>query len=418
CNIGGNIPGEIGNLSNLISSYICNNELIGSIPTTIGRLEKLQGLFLQGNKLEGSIPSELCRLKSLGFLYLASNQLAGSIAGCLGDIIALRDLIVDSNKLIGLIPSNFTRLVDILQLNLLYGSILELFGGLIGLEFLDLSRNNFSRIIPKSLQKLLHLKYLNVSFNRLHREIPNGGPFANYSIQSSMGSEALCGAPQLRLPPCTSNFGKHSRKATKLIEFILLPHSRQKIDRENLIGLAKRRRISYQELHQATNGFCESKLLGARSFGLVYQGALSDGLNIAIKVFNFEVEGSFKSFDVECEVLHNIRHRNLVKIISRCCNVDFKALALEFMPNGSLKKWLYSHNYFLDILHRLNIMIDVASALEYLNHGQTIPVAHCDLKPNNVPLDEDMVAHWGDFGIIKLLGEEDSTVQTMTLATI
>ncbi|EOY13295.1 Leucine-rich repeat protein kinase family protein [Theobroma cacao] len=266
----------------------------------------------------------------------------------------------------------------------LYGSILELFGGLIGLEFLDLSRNNFSRIIPKSLQKLLHLKYLNVSFNRLHREIPNGGPFANYSIQSSMGSEALCGAPQLRLPPCTT----------------------------------KRRRISYQELHQATNGFCESKLLGARSFGSVYQGALSDGLNIAIKVFNFEVEGSFKSFDVECEVLHNIRHRNLVKIISRCCNVDFKALALEFMPNGSLKKWLYSHNYFLDILHRLNIMIDVASALEYLNHGQTIPVAHCDLKPNNVPLDEDMVAHWGDFGIIKLLGEEDSTVQTMTLATI
>ncbi|EOY13291.1 Leucine-rich repeat protein kinase family protein, putative [Theobroma cacao] len=490
CNIGGNIPWEIGKLINLISFNIANNVLIGNIPTTIGRLEKLQSLYLEGNKLEGSIPYELCRLKSLGFLYLTSNKLAGPIPACLGDLVSLRHLYLGSNKFANSIPSSFTRLIDILQLNLssnflngalpidigkwkvvttidfsenqltseiprsigdledltylslsgnrLNGSIPELFGGLIGLQFLDLSRNNFFGIIPKSFQKLLHLEYLNVSFNRLHGEIPNKGPFANYSIQSFMGNEALCGAPRLQLPPCTSNSTKHSRKATKLIEFILLPvgstllilaliafffqsqrkHSKQKIDRENSIGLVNWRRISYQELHYATNGFCDSKLLGAGSFGSVYQGTLSDGLNIAIKVFNLEVEGSFKSFDIECEVLHNIRHRNLVKVISSCCNVDFKALVLEFMPNGSLEKWLYSHNYFLDILHRLNIMIDVASALEYLHHGQTIPVVHCDLKPNNVLLDEDMVAHLGDFGIAKLLGEEDSTVQTITLATI
>ncbi|EOY13269.1 Leucine-rich repeat protein kinase family protein, putative [Theobroma cacao] len=417
CNIGGNIPVEIGKLINLIRLNIANNEQIGPIPTTIGRLEKLQGFFLEDNNLEGSIPSEFCCQKSLGFLHLTGNKLAGPIPECLGDLVSLRHLYLDSNKFANSIPSTFTRLIDILQLNLssnflggalpidfgkwkvvtiidfsenqlsseipssirdlkdltylslsgnrLYGSIPELFGGLIGLQFLDLSRNNFSGIIPKSLQKLLHLAYLNVSFNRLHGEIPNEGPFANCSIQSFMGNEALCGAPQLQLPPCTHNSAKHSRKATKLME-------------------------------------C----------------ALSDGLNIAIKVFNLEVEGSFKSFDVECEVLRNIRHRNLVKIISSCCNVDFKALVLEFMPNGSLEKWLYSHNYFLDMLHRLNIMIDVAAALEYLHHGQTIPVAHCDLKPSNVLLDEDMVAHLADFGIAKLLGEEDSMVQTITLATI
>ncbi|XVF78830.1 hypothetical protein PTKIN_Ptkin14bG0168600 [Pterospermum kingtungense] len=62
-------------------------------------------------------------------------------------------------------------------------------------------------------------------------------------------------------------------------------------------------------------------------------------------------------------------------------------------------------------------MIDVASALEYLHHGYTTPVIHCDLKPNNVLLDEDMVAHLGDFGISKLLGDEDSTIHTITLAT-
>ncbi|WRX29574.1 Protein kinase domain - like 10 [Theobroma cacao] len=257
-----------------------------------------------------------------------------------------------------------------------------------------------------------------------------------------MGNKALCTTPRLQLPlrPCkTNSFSHHSKKAIKLVEYILVPvgstilvlalviicskkrnlNVNLPTDQENLQALAEWRRVSYQELHQATNGFSESKLFGVGSFGSVYQGTLSDGLNIAVKVFNLQSEGAFKSFDIECEVLRNIRHRNLVKIISSCCNLDFKGLVLELMPNGSLEKWLYSHNHFLDTLHRLNIMIDVASALEYLHHGCTTPVIHCDLKPSNVLLDEDMVAHLGDFGIAKLLGEkEDSTIHTMTLATI
>ena len=141
-------------------------------------------------------------------------------------------------------------------------------------------------------------------------------------------------------------------------------------------------------------------------------------MSIAVKVFNANLDRALRSFHVECDVLCNIRHRNLVKIISSCSNIEFKALVLEFMPNGSLEKWLYSHNHFLDVSQRLNIMIDIALALEYLHHGHTPPVVHCDLKPNNVLLDEDMIAHLGDFGIAKLLDEEDLMIQTMTLATI
>ncbi|KAJ4848050.1 hypothetical protein Tsubulata_015832 [Turnera subulata] len=129
-------------------------------------------------------------------------------------------------------------------------------------------------------------------------------------------------------------------------------------------------------------------------------------------------ERAIKSFDAECEVLSNIRHRNLVKIISSCTNRDFKALILEYMANGSLEKLLYSHNYSLDILQRLNIMIDVASGLDYLHHGYSRAVVHCDLKPSNVLLDSGMTAHVSDLGIAKLLGEEDSMAQTKTLATV
>nr|XP_033517284.1 putative leucine-rich repeat receptor-like serine/threonine-protein kinase At2g24130 [Nicotiana tomentosiformis] len=95
-------------------------------------------------------------------------------------------------------------------------------------------------------------------------------------------------------------------------------------------------------------------------------------------------------FDLECEVL---RHRNLVKVISSCANLDYKALVLEYMPNRNLDALLYSHNKFLDLIQRLKVMIGVAFAMEYLHEGHSFVVVHCDLKPGNILWDEeDMVA--------------------------
>ncbi|XP_047266781.1 probable LRR receptor-like serine/threonine-protein kinase At3g47570 [Capsicum annuum] len=147
-------------------------------------------------------------------------------------------------------------------------------------------------------------------------------------------------------------------------------------------------------------------------------GILGCGTAIAVKVFNLQLDAAFKSFDSECEVLRSLRHRNLVKVITSCSNLDFKVLVLEYMPNGSLEKYLYSHNFFLDTKQRQSIMIDVACALEYLHHGCSLPVIHCDVKPSNVLRDEDMVAHLSDFGISKLLGEDQGELYTKTLATL
>ncbi|XP_047267442.1 probable LRR receptor-like serine/threonine-protein kinase At3g47570 [Capsicum annuum] len=154
------------------------------------------------------------------------------------------------------------------------------------------------------------------------------------------------------------------------------------------LSTVARERISYYELLRATNVLSESNLIGSGSFGSVYKGILRSGTFIAVKVFNLQLDVVFKSFYMECEVLRSLRHRNLVKVITSCSNLDFKALVLEYMPNGSLEKYLYSHNYFLDIRKRLSILIDVACAFEYLHHGCSSPVIHCDLKPSNVLLDE------------------------------
>lgn len=140
-------------------------------------------------------------------------------------------------------------------------------------------------------------------------------------------------------------------------------------------------------------------------------------MEIAAKVFHMEFDGSLESFHAECKVMGSIRHRNLVKIISSCSNNDFKGQYWSTCGTGA-QKCLYSDNYFLDILQRLKIMIDVASALEYLHFGYSTPIVHCDIKPSNVLLNESMIGHLSDFGIAKILGKEESMRQTKTLGTI
>jgi len=92
---------------------------------------------------------------------------------------------------------------------------------------------------------------------------------------------------------------------------------------------AIQRRVSFLELLRATNEFHESNLLGVGSFGYVYHWVLPDGLNIAVKIFNLQEQGGLGSFDTECEIIRNIRHRNLVKIICSCSNLEERINMVE-----------------------------------------------------------------------------------------
>jgi serine/threonine protein kinase len=149
---------------------------------------------------------------------------------------------------------------------------------------------------------------------------------------------------------------------------------------------------------------------------------------VAVKVLNLQQKGATKSFMTECNALRNIRHRNLVKILTCCSSMDyngndFKALVYEFMKNGNLDKWLHhdrdneSPPRYLNLLQRLNIVIDVASALRYLHDHCETPVIHCDLKPSNVLLDDDMIAKVSDFGLARIISttNDDSQNQTSTV---
>ncbi|XP_054813363.1 putative receptor-like protein kinase At3g47110 [Prosopis cineraria] len=488
CGINGNIPSEIGNLTNLIKLSLDENVLNGPIPITISNLQALQYLSLEGNDLHGLIVHDLCEIKPLGYLHLSRNKFSGAMTPCLGNLSSLRELHLGSNKMALEIPSSFWNLKDILEVNLssnhfvgnlssrvenlkalslldlsqnhisssipttmgslqnlqilslahnkLEGSIPRSLGNLLNLENLDLSQNNLSGKIPKSLELLIDLKYVNLSFNKLQGEIPDRGVFKNLTPESFMMNLALCGLPQLQVPPCKKETGERSMTKFLLLKCILpivvsiilvvLGIILLRLKRKNSRCLAERdlstlgmpRRISYFEILEATNGFDESNILGRGSYGTVFKGKLSSGMVVAVKIFNFDSQVMVASFEKECDILRNVRHRNLVKVISCCSNVDFKSLVMEFMPNGSLEKWLYSHNYFLGFLQRLDIMINVAFALEYLHHGLLAPIIHCDLKPSNILLDDEMIAHVSDFGISKLLNEGESKTYTETIHTI
>ncbi|KAM4133724.1 hypothetical protein ACJW30_01G352800 [Castanea mollissima] len=440
-NIGGNIPEELCQLIRLGELFLSNNKISGSIPNCIGNLGLLQKLNLSYNKLISSIPLNVWNLENLLFLDLSSNSLSGSLSPNIRKLDVIEYVNLSHNQITGSVPSIIGAFESLRNLDLsknsFQGDIPHSFGQLKGMDQLDLSNNNLSGAIPKSLEALRFLKYLNLSFNKLSGEIPSGGPFANFKAESFLGNEALCGNSIFGVPPCTSPSSKGARVKQLLLKYIV-PSIASIIIFATLVIMLRRhpqynmqipsslftlptvdqRMISYHELCRGTNNFCESNLLGIGGFGAVYKGILSDGTIVAVKVLNLHLEGTFKSFDAECTVLRAFRHRNLVKVISVCSNPEFKALVLQYMSNYSLEKWLYSHNYCLNLVQRVGIMVDVASALDYLHNGQLECVVHCDLKPSNILLDEDMVAHVGDFGIAKILAENKDATQTKTIGTI
>ncbi|KAH0742939.1 hypothetical protein KY290_030932 [Solanum tuberosum] len=434
--INGLIPTSIGNMSGLTALIFEENSFTGSIPSEIGSIKQLQGLSLFNNKLQGHIPEAVCHLSKLVLLFLDGNDLSGSIPECLGNLSMLQHLYLGSNKLSstfplslwkmsgllyldvsqnsieGEIPSDIAGLKAIVELHLSYnhfsGMIPSQLGDLQNLKSLDLSNNSFSDSMPLSFANLISLEFLNLSLNALSGVVPIGGVFSNSTLQSVLGNKGLCGMHILEIPACAiTNPGKQS-KLKEVVLKIVTPV----VISSFLIFLL----VSIWIMKRKKKG--KSKDVEKGSSGSMYKGTLSSGTVVAIKVRDLENEQVCKRFDTECEVMRNVRHRNLVPVITTCSSDYIRAFLLKYMSNGSLENWLYREESHLNLLQRITITLDVAVAIEYLHHGHNSPIVHCDLKPANVLLDEDMVTHVGDFGISKILVVSKSMAHTETLGTL
>nr|XP_023883724.1 probable LRR receptor-like serine/threonine-protein kinase At3g47570 [Quercus suber] len=357
------------------------HNLRGTIPPYIGNLTFLRAINLQNNSFYGEIPKEVGQLFRLRDLNLTNNTLGGEIPTNLSNCSELRHIRVSNNKLIGKIPMELGSLTKLIFLGVA-------------------SLNQLSGTLPENIGHTLpNLKLLSISGNKFFGSIPS----------------SLCNASKLQILGLNDNIfvgsvpKKSKKKPSSIVSNIdLLPT------------------ISYKMLHQATNGFSLNNLIGSGSFGVVYKGVLGqDERLVAVKVLNLQNKDASKSFKAECNVLRNVRHRNLIKILTCCSSInyngdDFKALVFEFMTNGSLEMWLHpmtdsdNQSKHLNVLQRLIIAIDVAFALNYLHNHCEQKIIHCDLKPSNILLDSDMVAHVSDFGLSRLLTTLNDSSQKCT----
>uniref|UniRef100_M8BYQ0 Receptor kinase-like protein Xa21 n=2 Tax=Aegilops tauschii TaxID=37682 RepID=M8BYQ0_AEGTA len=394
----------------LKAMYLDNNQIHGTIPSTIGNLpSSLQLLYLSENRFTGMIPSEIGKLTNLTVLQFARNLLSGGIPDTIGNL----------------------RNLFLLEVNFLHGSIPESFMSLRGINEMDLSQNNLSGEIPDFLGTFSSLQLLNLSFNSLEGIVPTGGAFINSSKVFIQGNKDLCTRSAMpQLPLCTSTRNKR-RETLHIICIVfalasvvtvlvsvaatILLKKRNKSKQHTDESPNELMKFSYAELARATNDFSLANLVGSGSFGVVYKGIFEFQMHpVAIKVFKLDNNGAPMNFLTECEVLRNTRHRNLMRVISLCSSCDkmgneFKALVLDYMPNGNLEGWLHSEVHKqrqrrpLSLGSRIMIAMDIAAALDYLHNWCTPPLVHCDLKPSNVLLDDAMGAHVSDYGLAKFL---------------
>ncbi|XP_002964086.2 G-type lectin S-receptor-like serine/threonine-protein kinase SD2-5 [Selaginella moellendorffii] len=188
-------------------------------------------------------------------------------------------------------------------------------------------------------------------------------------------------------------------------------------------------RFTYKELQTATNGF--SKKLGGGGFGSVYEGTLPDKSKVAVKQLESIGQGK-KEFRAEVATIGSIHHVNLVRLRGFCSEGTHRLLVYEFLARGSLDKSLFNESssqllsdspvnqqppVVLDWDTRYNIALGTARGLVYLHEDCRERIIHCDIKPENILLDEHFTAKVSDFGLAKLMNREQSHVFTTMRGT-
>jgi hypothetical protein len=162
------------------------------------------------------------------------------------------------------------------------------------------------------------------------------------------------------------------------------------------------RRYTYKELEEATQGF--KQILGKGAFGTVYKGVLASDSRrfVAIKKLDKVVEEGEKEFTTEVSVIGQTHHKNLVRLLGYCDEEQHRLLVYEYMSNGSLASFLFgiSRPHWNQ---RVQIAFGIARGLMYLHEECSTQIIHCDIKPQNILLDEYYTPRIADFGLAKLL---------------
>ncbi|KAF9623819.1 hypothetical protein IFM89_005404 [Coptis chinensis] len=383
------------------------------------------------------------RVLSINLPYM---QLGGIISPSIGKLSRLQRLALHQNSLHGIIPSEITNCKELravyLRANYLQGSIPAELGNLSFLTILDLSSNSLKGSIPPSIGNLTRLRFLNLSTNFFSGEIPTLG------ILGSFGNKSMCVSIAKHLAR-----GPTKRSSHYFNGFLIGALSTMGVALVALLGflwicfISKKERAAkkYREVKKQVDSDASTKLVtfhgdlpyssweiiekletlneedvvGSGGFGTVYRMVMNDCSTFAVKRIDRSREGSDQIFERELEILGSIKHINLVNLRGYCRLPSAKLLIYDYVAMGSLDDLLHENGKEQPLKWnaRLRIALGSARGLAYLHHDCCPRIVHRDIKSSNILLDENLEPRVSDFGLAKLLVDEDAHVTTVVAGT-
>ncbi|XP_047167063.1 receptor-like protein kinase 5 [Vigna umbellata] len=454
-NLSGELPESLGSCSSLQILRVENNELSGNIPSGLWTSFNLSTIKINENKFTGQLPERLSEnLRDIGISYnqfsgriphgvsswknivefnASNNLFNGSIPPELTSLPDLTILLLDHNQFTGPLPSDIISWKSLINLDLshneLSGEIPLAIAQLPALNILDLSENRISGQIPHQLA-LMRPTNINLSSNSLVGRIPSELENLVYA-RSFLNNPGLCAdTPVLNLILCNSRpqraridrrYASHviiislvlaaSLLALLSLFLMIRVYRKRKQELKRSWKLTSFQRLSFTK-GNIVSSMSEHNIIGSGGYGAVYRVAVGDTDYVAVKkiLSNRKLEEKLvSSFLAEVEILSNIRHNNIVKLLCCVSKEDSLLLVYEYLENHSLDRWLHNKSKqtasgsVLDWPKRLHIAIGAAQGLCYMHHDCLPPVVHRDVKTSNILLDSKFNAKVADFGLAMML---------------
>lgn len=192
-------------------------------------------------------------------------------------------------------------------------------------------------------------------------------------------------------------------------------------EREDILssgGVKSAKLFTGKEIKKATNNFSTDRLLGAGGYGEVYYGKLDDDTVVAVKCARLGNAKGIEQVLNEVRILCQVNHKNLVRILGCCVELEQPLLVYEYVPNGTLSDHLYLQRKLLTWDSRLSIAHATAEGLAYLHFSAVPPIYHRDVKSSNILLDDKLNAKVADFGLSRLAHTDLSHVSTCAQGTL
>ncbi|XP_059458514.1 probable LRR receptor-like serine/threonine-protein kinase At3g47570 [Corylus avellana] len=337
----------------------------------MGHLRRLVYFAVVENDMFGTFPYSLYNISSLRFIAAGANRLNGTLAANISLTLPnLQYLSINTNQFSGPIPVSLSNASQ--------------------LEFLDLTQNNFVGQVPTDLGNLLNLQHLNIGRNNLGSNSVKDFDFLT-SLENCTKLERLGFSYNNFGGTLPDSIGNLSMQLSALYIygnqiFEIIPAAL-----ENLINLSLL--VMYKNLFTGPIPTYFGKFQKLQGLAL-HRNRLSGNIPSSL--------GNLTQL-VLLSLHQNKLEGNIPSSFENCKN-----------------KWLHrdrdneSPPKYLNLIQRLNIVIDVASALHYVHDHCEIPIIHCDLKPSNVLLEDDMIAKVSDFGLARIISTTNDASQNQT----